>query len=221
MHQQRVVTNLDVHALKQFDALREKVFAAFKAHLIVCAERAKALIGNVIDCELAFININHPDFVGADEVTSRMLKKSLRAKGAAAAAAKDAADKDAAAPKKARKDEVPKLSRVPGQIRAGLYQTDKEKFEIDVIKTLLVSYFDIVRKRLRDLVPKSTMLFMVQKSQKDMHNVLVRDVYGDVANAASFLAEPEHIRVRRVEMKALLALLNDALKVLGTLSANR
>jgi hypothetical protein len=54
------------------------------------------------------------------------------------------------------------VSQVPGQIRAGSYQTDKEKFEIDVIKTLLSSYFDIVRKRLRDLVPKSVMLFVVQ-----------------------------------------------------------
>jgi dynamin 1-like protein len=73
----RVVSGLDVNALKQFDALRERVFSVFKAHLQLCAERSKAVIGNVVDCELAFININHPDFVGADEVTSRMLKKSL------------------------------------------------------------------------------------------------------------------------------------------------
>jgi replication fork clamp-binding protein CrfC len=195
----RVVGGLDVNALKQFDALRERVFAVFKTHLQLCAERSKAVIGNVVDCELAFININHPDFVGADEVTSRMLKKSLRNKAAAnkengggdgaAAGAGAAGGAPAFAAKNkaaAKKDEPPQLRRVPGQIRAGSYQTEKEKFEIDVIKTLMVSYFDIVRKRLRDLVPKSAMLFLVQKSQKDMHNVLVRDVYGDVKQTAAF-----------------------------------
>ena len=57
------------------------------------------------------------------------------------------------------------------------------------------------------------MLFLVQKSQSDMQNVLVRDLY-DPSKANALLSEPDTLRARREEMKSLLKLLDDALKVL-------
>jgi dynamin 1-like protein len=56
-----------------------------------------------------------------------------------------------------------KLDQVPATIRAISAPTDKEKFETELIQSLLVSYFDIVRKNVQDLVPKSIMHFLVNQ----------------------------------------------------------
>lgn len=38
-------------------------------------------------------------------------------------------------------------------------------FEINVLKNLIVSYFDIVRKTINDMVPKTIMALLVNKSK--------------------------------------------------------
>jgi dynamin 1-like protein len=41
----------------------------------------------------------------------------------------------------------------------------RSSMETKIIKNLIVSYFDIVRKNLNDVVPKTIMSFMVNKSK--------------------------------------------------------
>lgn len=53
--------------------------------------------------------------------------------------------------------------------------------------------------------------------QKDMHNVLVRDLYGDAAHVAKLLAVVPEVEARRQEMQNLLKLLDDALVVLSSI----
>ena len=51
----------------------------------------------------------------------------------------------------------------------------REENEIELVITLIVSYFDIVRKNLRDSVPKAIMHFMVNQAKEKMQ-VRLRDV---------------------------------------------
>ncbi len=44
----------------------------------------------------------------------------------------------------------------------------REENEIELVITLIVSYFDIVRKNLRDSVPKAIMHFMVNQAKEKM-----------------------------------------------------
>ena len=74
-------------------------------------------------------------------------------------------------------ERVEKLSTVPAQITPGRSQTDKEKFECELIQTLLKSYFDIVRKNIKDLTPKTIMHFLVNRSKDNMQNELVGKLY--------------------------------------------
>jgi dynamin 1-like protein len=51
--------------------------------------------------------------------------------------------------------------------------------ESALIKNLIVSYFDTVRKTMNDMVPKTVMAFLVNKSKNQAQRVLVQRIYGD------------------------------------------
>jgi len=53
----------------------------------------------------------------------------------------------------------------------------RRKMEIDLIKSLLSSYFFIVRKRLQDSVPKVVMHFLVNHTQDNLQSELVTSLY--------------------------------------------
>lgn len=61
--------------------------------------------------------------------------------------------------------------RVPGPANA------KEQFETEIIRNLLTSYFDIVRKNVCDSVPKAIMYFMVNTSKDNIQSELLRCLY--------------------------------------------
>lgn len=50
-------------------------------------------------------------------------------------------------------------------------------FEIKVLKFLILSYFDIVRKTINDMVPKTIMSMLVNKSKLTAQHVLVQRIY--------------------------------------------
>ena len=45
--------------------------------------------------------------------------------------------------------------------------------EIEVVKSLIMNYFDTVRKTMNDTVPKTIMAFLVNKSKNRVQQVLV------------------------------------------------
>jgi dynamin 1-like protein len=101
---------------------------------------------------------------------------------------------------------VEKLTAVPSQITPGRVQTDKEKFECELIQTLLVSYFDIVRKNVKDLTPKTIMHFLVNNSKDSMQNELVSALYREDL-FEPLLEESPVVAQRRAQCKQMLEVL--------------
>lgn len=61
----RIVSSIEIPEFERFPLLRERVVEVVEDVLDECAEPAYAMISNLIECELAYINTSHPDFIGS------------------------------------------------------------------------------------------------------------------------------------------------------------
>lgn len=89
--------------------------------------------------------------------------------------------------------------------------------ETTLIRSLIATYFDIVRQTVQDLVPKAIMHFLVNNTSQQVQNRLVTQLYkpelfGDL------LDEDETLVNERVRVKALLDAYKEAFKTLSEIS---
>ena len=103
---------------------------------------------------------------------------------------------------------IVQLPQVPDTMRqTDVPPTDRERVEVEIIKSLIESYFGIVRKNFIDMVPKTIMYFLVNHVRDALQNELVAELYRD-AEVPSLMAEATDVAQRRktcVEMKDLLS----------------
>jgi len=100
------------------------------------------------------------------------------------------------------------LPQVPDTMRqADVPPTERERVEMEIIKSLIESYFSIVRKNFIDMVLKTIMYFLVNHVRDAIQNELVSELYRD-AEIGTLMQEAEDIAQRRqtcVEMRDLLS----------------
>ncbi|SBT71908.1 dynamin-like protein, putative [Plasmodium malariae] len=105
------------------------------------------------------------------------------------------------------------LPVIPDKIIPEYSSSSKEIIEIDLIKSLINNYFNIVRKHIADAVPKAIMHFMVNTSRKTMQKVLISNLHnGELFNLFN---ECSSIKVKRNNCKKNLESLNQAIKMLA------
>lgn len=102
---------------------------------------------------------------------------------------------------------------MPTSIRATSPMNQKEKFETQLIKQLISSYFDIVCTNVCDTVPKTIMHFLVNTSKTNMQNQLVQHLYKEEL-FDELLEENPEIAVRRKRCAEMLDALTKANRVL-------
>lgn len=93
----------------------------------------------------------------------------------------------------------------------------REEMETNLIRSLIASYFNIVRQTIQDLVPKAIMHFLVNHTSQHVQNRLVSslykpDLFGDLLN------EDEALVAERTRVKALLDAYKEAFKTLSEVS---
>ena len=102
---------------------------------------------------------------------------------------------------------VVQLPQVPDTMRqTDAPPSDRERVETEIIKSLIESYFSIVRKNYIDSVPKTIMYFLVNHVKDELQNELVSELYRE-AEIGHLMREADDIAQRRrtcVEMKELL-----------------
>jgi replication fork clamp-binding protein CrfC len=92
--------------------------------------------------------------------------------------------------------------------------TDRERIEVEIIKSLIRSYFNIVRKNIGDLVPKTVMYFLVNHAKENVQSVLVQRLYRD-SSLEELLRETNDAAQRRKNCAEVQGLLRRALEIVN------
>lgn len=102
---------------------------------------------------------------------------------------------------------IASLPQVPDTMKqTDVPLSDRERVEMEVIKSLIESYFGIVSKNFIDMVPKTIMYFLVNHCRDSLQNELVSELYRD-AEMGSLMQEAEDVAARRkacLDMRDLL-----------------
>jgi dynamin 1-like protein len=93
----------------------------------------------------------------------------------------------------------------------------REEMETQLIRSLIASYFNIVRQSIQDVVPKAIMHFLVNHTAQHVQNRLVSSLYNPDL-FANMLNEDEALVAERTRVKALLDAYKEAFKTLSDIS---
>lgn len=95
--------------------------------------------------------------------------------------------------------------------------TMREEMETQLIRSLIASYFNIVRQSIQDIIPKAIMHFLVNHTAQQVQNRLVAALYKPDL-FADMLNEDEALVAERTRVKALLDAYKEAFKTLSDVS---
>ncbi|GMH24138.1 hypothetical protein Nepgr_025981 [Nepenthes gracilis] len=108
------------------------------------------------------------------------------------------------------------LKEPPTTLRSLETRSEQEAAVIAATKLLLTSYFDIVRKKIEDLVPKAIIHFLVNHTKRELHNVLIEKLYRENL-FDEMLQEPEEVKIKRKCARERLQVLQRAFQTLDEL----
>jgi len=104
----------------------------------------------------------------------------------------------------------PRTARLASDV--GMSET--ERMETEVIRRLLESYFQIVRKKIVDSVPKAISLKLVNKAKSELHNELVSKLYKPEL-VDELLQENPETADRRKRCREVIELMDSALRTIA------
>ncbi|CAD6582844.1 MAG: Dynamin- GTPase protein [Cyphobasidiales sp. Tagirdzhanova-0007] len=91
---------------------------------------------------------------------------------------------------------------------------DQDEMAIDLIQSLISTYFSIVRQTIQDLVPKAVMHLLIGHSRESVQNRLVASLYKENL-FEELLFEDEGLTAERKRIKALLDSYKEGFRVLS------
>ena len=97
----------------------------------------------------------------------------------------------------------------PGQ------SSPRSQLETRIIKSLIVSYFNTVRKSMNDMVPKTIMAFLVNKTKNLAQRELVAALYQEGVDLKQLLSEDNATVKKREQCQEMVVTLRKSLEFLN------
>ncbi|ORY37195.1 hypothetical protein BCR33DRAFT_758928 [Rhizoclosmatium globosum] len=218
---------------KRFPTLRERFYNTSLGP-------TNKLVSDFIAMESNFVNTGHPDFIpgnkaagiAQERIASRnapMMDKILPPGQKQPAAPKDPQlellnqgreEKGffggifAGGAKKTSKPGV--LESPPAVLKASATNmSEREALETETIKVLILSYYNIVKRTVADIVPKSIMLNLVVHAKEDLQRELLSELYKKEVFEDG-LKESEVTVERRRECKKMIAALQKSEEIIAS-----
>jgi len=108
------------------------------------------------------------------------------------------------------------MNKVPHKVvpKTPKERSENEDFQTELIETLLKSYFKIVRKNVKDRVPKTIMFFLVNSSKEKIQNELVKELYKE-DQLDKLLNENDDVAKRREQLQQTVKVCSTAQRILN------
>ncbi|EDO08560.1 dynamin central region family protein [Babesia bovis T2Bo] len=220
-----ILETCQVEELNRYTNMRAKMLQVVRNLIKQCLGPTKDMIRNMIKIELAYINTNHPDFLKNNAMAEqyqqrprehtpmhkqhvyRQLPRGPETNSTYAESLQsdtlDIHKKQESFDPYPKEEHEPLLEKpalwlpnIPRVVILGNEPSEREVIEAQLIKTLIESYFSIVRKNITDAVPKCIMHFMVNKTTESVHQELISQLYKKELYE-ELTAESKHIIERR------------------------
>ncbi|CAK7226226.1 vacuolar protein sorting-associated protein 1 [Sporothrix curviconia] len=232
----RILTNsLSKSLFRRYPQLKEKIHAVVISFFKKAMEPTNKLVRDLVAMEACYINTGHPDFLNGHRAMAIVNErhnpskpvqvdpktgKPLPASATPVRAASPTLDGDkesgffgsffaAKNKKKAAAMEAP-----PAMLKASGTLSERENIEVEVIKLLIQSYYNIVKRTMIDMVPKAIMLTLVQFTKDEMQRELLENMYRTDA-LDDLLKESDYTVRRRKECQQMVDALAKASEVVS------
>jgi len=102
----------------------------------------------------------------------------------------------------------------PGSVLVNQQRTEDEDFNLDLTEYTIKSYFNkVVRRNMKDKVPKTIMYLLVNKSKESIQSQLIREMY-KAEKIDSLMEESSDVAQRRAELAKMVKVLTAAQSIL-------
>ncbi|KAH7889977.1 Dynamin central region-domain-containing protein [Phlebopus sp. FC_14] len=225
-----------IQAFRRYPALRERFNSVVVNFFKTAMTPTTKLVSDMVAMQACYVNTTHPDFLSghkAMSIVSERLNANKPPPPAADAKSGKLApgqinnnrDLDVEAKKEegsffssffssARKGQPKKAGPPPAIIRPQSALSERETMETEVIKLLIHSYFNIVKREMIDMVPKAIVLTLVNHSKESLQRELLQELYKPEV-LDELLKESEFVVNRRKEVVSMLSALNKAEEIVA------
>jgi len=229
-----------IQAFRRFPALRERFNAVVVNFFKNSMNPTTKLVTDMVSMQACYVNTTHPDFLGGHKAMS-IVQERLNANKPPPPAADPKSGKlppgqinggrdldvdpkreepsffgsfFSTAKKGQPKKAGPVMESPPAIIRPQSALSERETMETEVIKLLIHSYFNIVKREMIDMVPKAIVLTLVNHSKENLQRELLQELYKpDVLD--ELMKESEFVVNRRKEVVSMVTALNKAEEIVA------
>ncbi|ERF70965.1 Vacuolar protein sorting-associated protein 1 [Endocarpon pusillum Z07020] len=228
---------LNKHLFRRYPQLKERFHAVVIAFFKKSMDPTNKLVRDLVAMEACYINTGHPDFLNGhramaivndrhnstkptqvDPKTGKPIPAAMQPRAASPSLPTDGSDGNSGffgsffASKNKKK--MAAMEAPPATLKASGTLSERENQEVEVIKLLINSYFNITRRTMIDMVPKAIMLNLVQYTKDEMQRELLEQMYR-TQELDDLLRESDYTIRRRKECQQMVESLSRAQQIVS------
>lgn len=230
----RILTQLlQKHLFRRYPGLKEKFHQVVIAFFKRSMNPTNKLVSDLVAMEACYINTGHPDFLNGHRAMAIVHDRHNAAKpvqvdpktGKPLPGGRDSPNPQSldSSPEgffqsffaSKNKKRMAAMEPPPATLKASGTLSEREGIEVEVIKLLINSYYNIVKRTMIDMVPKAIMLNLVQLTKEEMQRELLENLYKS-DELDLLLKESEQTIRRRKECQQMVESLSRASEIINT-----
>nr|KMM67478.1 dynamin-2 [Coccidioides posadasii RMSCC 3488] len=225
---------LNKQPFRRYPQLREKFHAVVIAFFKKAMDPTNKLVRDLVAMESCYVNTGHPDFITGNRAMAIIQERQNAGKptqvdpktgkplpishqpprSASPSLEPENSGFFGSFFASKNKKKMAAMEPPPPTLKASGTLSERENSEVEVIKLLINSYYNIVKRTMIDMVPKAIMLNLVQFTKDEIQRELLGSIY-KAEEIDDLLRESEYTIRRRKECQQMVESLTKASEIVS------